>query len=144
MTNLGVEVVGENGSGYEGDLTDEEIEQNKFDRTKYRINGGTEVGKSNIPLEAVKVFVENRPDLSLDDIVNEWKKIDIRYIVETEEMHEERRKKAIKDKKFDTRSKELSTQKGVLYVSNQIGIKNVNQLIDQIHAQNWGIKIEKV
>lgn len=144
MTNLGVEVVGENGSGYEGDLTDEEIEQNKFDRAKYRINGGTEVGKSNIPLEAVKVFVENRPDLSLDDIVNEWKKIDIRYIVETEEMHEERRKKAIKDKKFDTRSKELSTQKGVLYVSNQIGIKNVNQLIDQIHAQDWGIKIEKV
>ena len=144
MENLKVTGVSENGSGDEGELTDEEIEQNKFDYTKYRINGGNEVGKSNIPFEAVKVFVENRPELSLEDIVNEWAKIDIRYIVETEEMHEEHKKKAIKDKKFDTRSKELKTQKGILFVSNQIGIKNVNRLIDQIHAQDWGINIEKI
>lgn len=144
MENLKVTGVSENGSGDDGELTDEEIEQNKFDYTKYRINGGNEVGKSNIPFEAVKVFVENRPELSLEDIVNEWAKIDIRYIVETEEMHEEHKKKAIKDKKFDTRSKELKTQKGILFVSNQIGIKNVNRLIDQIHAQDWGINIEKI
>lgn len=127
-----------------GDLTDEEITQNSMDRTKYRVNDGVEVGKSNIPFEAVKAFIKDRPELTLEDIVAEWKKIDIRYIVETEEMHEARRSRAVKDAKFDTRSKRLDMDRGVLYVSNQIGIKNVNYLVDQIHAQDWGITITKV
>lgn len=136
------------GSGLDdnGDLTDEEIVQNSMDRSKYKVNNGEEVGKTNIPFEAVKAFVKDRPKLTPEEIVDEWKKIDaISYIVETKGMQEERRRsRAVKDTKFDTRSKVLETENGVLYVSNQVRIKNVDSLIDQIHAQGWGIEITKV
>lgn len=103
--------------------------------------------------EALDIYIENNPNLSADEIVTEWKKLDIGnvyHFIETQAEFEER-KSASKDATFDTKAVKISAKDGgVFYISNQYGTskfdgsKNVDLVIERINAQNWGIVIKEL
>ena len=148
MENLKVTGVRENGSGDEEkeDLTEDEIAQNNSDATQYLVNGKNVGGKCSVAYEAISSFVVNNPTYTLDQIIEIWRNLGVKHLphlVETEEEFQNR-KATSKDKRFDTKSKRLEVEGKVLFVSNQFTPERIEDFIDKVHAQDWGIKIEKV
>lgn len=148
MENLKVTGVRENGSGDEEkeDLTEDEIAQNNSDATQYLVNGKNVGGKCSVAYEAISSFVVNNPTYTLDQIIEIWRNLGVKHLphlVETEEEFQNR-KATSKDKRFDTKSKRLEVEGKVLFVSNQFTLERIEDFIDKVHAQDWGIKIEKV
>ena len=148
MENLKVTGVRENGSVEEEkeDLTEDEIVQNNSDATQYLVNGKNVGGKCSVAYEAISSFVVNNPNYTLDQIIEFWRNLGVKHLphlVETEEEFQNR-KATSKDKRFDTKSKRLEVEGKVLFVSNQFTPERIEDFIDKVHAQDWGIKIEKV
>lgn len=119
----------------------------------FSVNGKEIKSMVGVVKEALDIYIENNPNLSADEIVTEWKKLDIGnvyHFIETQAEFEER-KSASKDATFDTKAVKISAKDGgVFYISNQYGTskfdgsKNVDLVIERINAQNWGIVIKEL
>lgn len=143
-----IEKAEDSSSGYTNETVDKR--KNKY---TFSVNGKEIKSMVGVVKEALGIYVENNPHLSADEIVDEWKKLNIDnvyHFIETRAEFEER-KSASKDVTFDTKAiKVYAKDGGVLYISNQYGTskvdgsKNVDLVIERINAQDWGIEIKEL
>lgn len=86
------------------------------------------------------------PEKKARDIVNDWLALNISIpnIVETAEQHEQRRALS-NDPIFDRRSYNLDLKNGErVFISNQYRLSTINDFIEKVNDQDWGIHIEKI
>ena len=130
-----------------------QISSGKKDYSKYSLNGLGAYNKREIVYEAVKKYADNNPSLNGQDIVDAFMGlgIGISNLVETSVVHNDRKNKLksrnpnFNEKQFDARSDSLKLTNGdIIYISNQITLQGINDLIKKVNAQNWNIRIAKI
>lgn len=153
LKNLGVESIGKNiEDSEEQPFLDKDgndttaISNRQFDYSKYSINGNGAYPKGSVAQEAIKLYVSNNPNISADEVVNTWLGLNIKIpnIVETEQMFYARTSGS-SDKGLRTRYKMVEMANGdILYVSNQYNVERINEFMDKVNSQPWGIHIAKI
>lgn len=114
------------------------------DRSRYSINGQGSFNKRKLPVECVINYLQSHPDITASELVDTWMSLGVKTsnLVETKEQHEARRGS---DPQFDRRSFNLSLPNGeIVFVSNQFGVERINDFIEKVNAQDWGIYIERI
>lgn len=117
-----------------------------LDHSKYSINGNGAYKKGPAVLESVRLFTENNPEMTAEEVVNAWLALGIKVkdLIETEARHEQRRLEA-NDVQFDRRSNELTLNNGErVFISNQFTPQRISDFIEKVNAQDWGIEIAKL
>ena len=159
LNNLGViyadEVANEELTPEEDDeFIPEETEDNASftnvngpDTSTYSINGQGSYGKTNVPIECVRLYASMHPESTIQEIVDIWQNLGVKHVkhlVETEEAHTQRGLET-KDDKFKYKAKELILpQGGKVFVSNQFNVERIASFIEKVNAQDWGIYIAKI
>ena len=155
LTNLGVkfaqdeeddfipdEEEGANGSGGANDNSDGK------DRSKYSINGQGSFNKRKLALECVKIYSSNHPNLTAQELVDVWMGMNLMRtnFIETSEVHVVRAESYQNDSHFNQRyySYTLPNNNGMVYINNQFKVETINDFIEKVNAQDWGIRIEKL
>lgn len=119
---------------------------NKFDYSKYSLNGSGSYSKGAVVYEAVKLYCNNHREQNVEDIVRQWLGLGIKVpnLIETESVHANR-KENTRDAHFDEKSKQLQLANGqTIYVSNQFNVERITDFTTKVNAQSWGIRIEKI
>ena len=141
----------------EEDFTEEEIDDNstnqsvnsgarKFDYTKYSVNGQGSYPKGRVAQKAISLYVSMHPEMSDSEVVSKWLSLNVNIpnLVETRQMFETRTANS-SDSGLKARYKTVQMQNGqVLYVSNQYTPARVQELMEKVNSQDWGIRIEEI
>lgn len=117
-----------------------------YDYTKYSINGQGSYPKGRVAQEAISLFISLHPEMSDIDVVNTWVGLNVKIpnIVETSQMFASRTSSS-SDPGLSNRFKTIQMPNGnILYVSNQYNVERINDLIEKVNAQPWGIHIESI
>lgn len=145
LSNLGVDMTDDSENVFldENGNTDNSTTK---DFSKYSLNGNGSYSKGGIVYEAVKLYAENNPELTAQQIVETWLSlsINITNLIETDEMWN-RRKEQTRDSKFESKSKVLTLHDGeIIHISNQFNVNRIQDFINRVNAQDWNIRIEKL
>ena len=143
LENLGVEEYYSDEREEEEDIdTEEEGKKNgKNNFFKYTINGSSQqYAKRILAAKLVKEYIKMNPDLSPEQVVNNWKSLGniVPHFVETEEEFKSRTDKP--------RVEKIKCQNGYVYVSNNGwgGIAKMHELMDAVNKQNWNLYIQEI
>ena len=142
LENLGVEEYYSDEREEEEDIdTEEEEEKNGKNNFKYTINGSSQqYAKRILAAKLVEEYIKMNPDLSPEQVVNNWKSLGniVPHFVETEEEFKSRTDKP--------RVEKIKCQNGYVYVSNNGwgGIAKMHELMDAVNKQNWNLYIQEI
>lgn len=143
LENLGVEeYISEEREEEENiDAEEEEEEKNGKNHFKYTINGSSQqYAKRILAAKLVEEYIKMNPDLSPNQVVNNWKSLGdiVPHFVETEEEFKSRTDKP--------RVEKIKCQNGYVYVSNNGwgGIAKMHELMDAVNKQNWNLYIQEI
>uniref|UniRef100_UPI003FEE6D51 AAA family ATPase n=1 Tax=Prevotella sp. TaxID=59823 RepID=UPI003FEE6D51 len=143
LENLGVEeYISEEREEEENiDAAAEEEEKNGKNHFKYTINGSSQqYAKRILAAKLVEEYIKMNPDLSPNQVVNNWKSLGdiVPHFVETEEEFKSRTDKP--------RVEKIKCQNGYVYVSNNGwgGIAKMHELMDAVNKQNWNLYIQEI
>ena len=118
------------------------------DRSRYSINGQGSFNKRKLALECVKLYSESHPNLSAIELVGVWMALNLlrTNFIETSEAHAARAEAAKNDTHFEKRYYpfNLPQNNGTVYINNQFKVESINDFIEKVNAQDWGIHIEKL
>ena len=108
---------------------------------KYTINGSSQqYAKRILAAKLVEEYIKMNPDLSPEQVVNNWKSLGniVPHFVETEEEFKSRTDKP--------RVEKIKCQNGYVYVSNNGwgGIAKMHELMDAVNKQNWNLYIQEI
>lgn len=145
LSNLGVDMTDDSENVFLDENGNTENSTTK-DFSKYSLNGNGSYSKGGIVYEAVKLYAENNPELTAQQIVETWLSlsINITNLIETDEMWN-RRKEQTRDSKFESKSKVLTLHDGeIIHISNQFNVNRIQDFINRVNAQDWNIRIEKL
>lgn len=120
---------------------EEEEEKNGKNHFKYTINGSSQqYAKRILAAKLVEEYIKMNPDLSPNQVVNNWKSLGdiVPHFVETEEEFKSRTDKP--------RVEKIKCQNGYVYVSNNGwgGIAKMHELMDAVNKQNWNLYIQEI
>lgn len=143
LENLGVEEYYSDEREEEEDIDTEEEGKNngKNNYFKYTINGSSQqYAKRILAAKLVEEYIKTNPDLSPNQVVNNWKSLGdiVPHFVETEEEFKSRTDKP--------RVEKIKCQNGYVYVSNNGwgGIAKMHELMDAVNKQNWNLYIQEI
>ena len=143
LENLEVEVYYSDEREEEEDIDTEEEGKNngKNNYFKYTINGSSQqYAKRILAAKLVEEYIKMNPDLSPEQVVNNWKSLGniVPHFVETEEEFKSRTDKP--------RVEKIKCQNGYVYVSNNGwgGIAKMHELMDAVNKQNWNLYIQEI
>lgn len=143
LENLGVEEYYSDEREEEEDINTEEEGKNngKNNYFKYTINGSSQqYAKRILAAKLVEEYIKMNPDLSPNQVVNNWKSLGdiVPHFVETEEEFKSRTDKP--------RVEKIKCQNGYVYVSNNGwgGIAKMHELMDAVNKQNWNLYIQEI
>ena len=143
LENLGVEEYYSDEREEEEDIDTEEEGKNngKNNYFKYTINGSSQqYAKRILAAKLVEEYIKMNPDLSPEQVVNNWKSLGntVPHFVETEEEFKSRTDKP--------RVEKIKCQNGYVYVSNNGwgGIAKMHELMDAVNKQNWNLYIQEI
>ena len=143
LANLGVEEYYSDEREEEEDIDTEEEGKNngKNNYFKYTINGSSQqYAKRILAAKLVEEYIKMNPDLSPNQVVNNWKSLGdiVPHFVETEEEFKSRTDKP--------RVEKIKCQNGYVYVSNNGwgGIAKMHELMDAVNKQNWNLYIQEI
>ena len=141
LDNLKVKVVGET-IVEEEDEDGNTISSSKRDYTKYSVNGVGRYAKNRLAEECVKAYIELNPEMSAEEVLQNWKSLGniVSHFIESSDEYNART-----DNNKD-RSSEIECGGTKLYVAHD-GYGNngaVERLIDAVKNKNWDLKIEIV
>ena len=142
LENLGVEeYISEEREEEENIDAEEEEEKNGKNHFKYTINGSSQqYAKRILAAKLVEEYIKMNPDLSPNQVVNNWKSLGdiVPHFVETEEEFKSRTDKP--------RVEKIKCQNGYVYVSNNGwgGIAKMHELMDAVNKQNWNLYIQEI
>lgn len=145
LSNLGVDMTDDSENVFLDENGNTENSTTK-DFSKYSLNGNGSYSKGGIVYETVKLYAENNPELTAQQIVETWLSlsINISNLIETDEMWN-RRKEQTRDSKFESKSKVLTLHDGeIIHISNQFNVNRIQDFINRVNAQDWNIRIEKL
>ena len=107
---------------------------------KYSVNGVGSYGKNRLASEIVREYIKNNSDMSAEDVLNNWKRIGmtVPHFIESKEEYDLRTDNS-------KRSYEIPCGNTFIYVAHDGYGSNgkVEELINAVHSQNWGIRIDK-
>lgn len=107
---------------------------------KYSVNGFGSYGKNRLASEIVREYIKNNSDMSAEDVLNNWKRIGmtVPHFIESKEEYDLRTDNS-------KRSYEIPCGNTFIYVAHDGYGSNgkVEELINAVHSQNWGIRIDK-
>lgn len=143
LENLGVEEYYSDEKEEEEDIdAAEEEEKNGKNHFKYTINGSSQqYAKRILAAKLVEEYIKMNPDLSPNQVVNNWKSLGdiVPHFVETEEEFKSRTDKP--------RVEKIKCQDGYVYVSNNGwgGIAKMHELMDAVNKQQkWNLSIQEI
>lgn len=145
LENLGVEEYiseeREEEENFDAAAAEEEEEKNGKNHFKYTINGSSQqYAKRILAAKLVEEYIKMNPDLSPEQVVNNWKSLGdiVPHFVETEEEFKSRTDKP--------RVEKIKCQDGYIYVSNNGwgGIAKMHELIDAVNKQDWNLNIQEI
>lgn len=145
LENLGVEEYiseeREEEENIDAAAAEEEEEKNGKNHFKYTINGSSQqYAKRILAAKLVEEYIKMNPDLSPEQVVNNWKSLGdiVPHFVETEEEFKSRTDKP--------RVEKIKCQDGYIYVSNNGwgGIAKMHELIDAVNKQDWNLNIQEI
>ena len=143
LENLGVEEYYSDEREEEEDIDTEEEGKNngKNNYFKYTINGSSQqYAKRILAAKLVEEYIKMNPDLSPNQVVNNWKSLGdiVPHFVETEEEFKSRTDKP--------KAEKIKCQNGYVYVSNNGwgGIAKMHELMDAVNKQNWNLYIQEI
>ena len=144
LENLGVEEYSSDEKEEEEDIdaAAEEEEKNGKNHFKYTINGSSQqYAKRILAAKLVEEYIKMNPDLSPNQVVNNWKSLGdiVPHFVETEEEFKSRTDKP--------RVEKIKCQDGYVYVSNNGwgGIAKMHELMDAVNKQQkWNLSIQEI
>ena len=149
LNNLGVEIA----SAVPTDDPLEEVDEDgnnassvTKDFSKYAINGHGSYSKGKVMQEAMKLYVEQHPEMTGEDVMKAWLSMGVNMpnLVETQTIFEDRATKS-KDSRIREKAKEVSLPNGeTIFVSNQFNPERIADLISKVNTQGWNISITKV
>lgn len=149
LNNLGVEIA----SVVPTDDPLEEVDEDgnnassvTKDFSKYAINGHGSYSKGKVMQEAMKLYVEQHPEMTGEDVMKAWLSMGVNMpnLVETQTIFEDRATKS-KDSRIREKAKEVSLPNGeTIFVSNQFNPERIADLISKVNTQGWNISITKV
>lgn len=142
LQNLGIELISD--ANTEEVIEDEdgnETSSTSRDYSKFSINGKGRYAKNNLAAECVKKYIELNPNMSLDDVLANWRGLGniVPHFVESKEEYEARTDNS-------KRSHEIPYDGSVIYVAHN-GYGNngkVFTLIEAVNKKNWGLTLAKV
>ena len=158
MEYLGVEKVANVNNTDPRTLEDEEeatestngVTSNGYDNSRYQINNDNNNGrgytKSGVVLATIKYYCSQHPEMNANEVMANWLSLNLitPNIVETVEVHEEKVRSS-SDSRIENRTYPITLQNGdILYVSNQFNPERINDFMEKVNAQNWGINIQKI
>ena len=141
LENLGVEEYYSD-EKEEEDIDAAEEEKNGKNHFKYTINGSSQqYAKRILAAKLVEEYIKMNPDLSPNQVVNNWKSLGdiVPHFVETEEEFKSRTDKP--------RVEKIKCQDGYVYVSNNGwgGIAKMHELMDAVNKQQkWNLSIQEI
>ena len=146
LKNLGVEVASVVESDEDSDEEEDEdgnsISSSKRDYSKYSINGVGSYGKNKLASECVKEYIKLNPNMSVDEVVNNWKSLGyiVSHFVESKEEFDARTDNS------KERSIEIPCGSSVVYVANDGYGSNgkADVLMNAVNQRDWGITINKI
>ena len=141
LENLGVEEYISEEREEEENIDAAEEEKNGKNHFKYTINGSSQqYAKRILAAKLVEEYIKMNPDLSPNQVVNNWKSLGdiVPHFVETEEEFKSRTDKP--------RVEKIKCQNGYVYVSNNGwgGIAKMHELMDAVNKQNWNLYIQEI
>ena len=143
LENLGVEEYYSDEKEEEEDIdAAAEEEKNGKNHFKYTINGSSQqYAKRILAAKLVEEYIKMNPDLSPNQVVNNWKSLGdiVPHFVETEEEFKSRTDKP--------RVEKIKCQDGYVYVSNNGwgGIAKMHELMDAVNKQQkWNLSIQEI
>lgn len=116
------------------------------DFSKYAINGHGSYSKGKVMQEAMKLYVEQHPEMTGEEVMKAWLSMGVNMpnLVETQTIFEDRATKS-KDSRVRQKAKEVSLPNGEsIFVSNQFTPERIADLISKVNTQGWNISITKV
>lgn len=126
------------------------VTSNGYDNSRYQINNDNNNGrgysKRGVVLATIKYYCSQHPEMSANEVMANWLSLNLitPNIVETVEVHEEKVRKS-SDPRIENRTYPITLQNGdILYVSNQFNPERINDFMEKVNAQNWGINIQKI
>lgn len=145
MQNLGVEPITTSNSTNDDEPEEDEDGNNPSSYNKnydkFSVNGEGKWGKNRLPYECLKKYVEMNPGLNADEVLNNWKSLNVNvpHFVESKEEYESRTDNS-------KRSYYVKCGDTIIYVAhNGYGSNGkVYEFMDAINNANWGIKLAKV
>jgi hypothetical protein len=145
MQNLGVEPIITSNSTNDDEPEEDEDGNNPSSYNKnydkFSVNGEGKWGKNRLPYECLKKYVEMNPGLNADEVLNNWKSLNVNvpHFVESKEEYESRTDNS-------KRSYYVKCGDTIIYVAhNGYGSNGkVYEFIAAINNANWGIKLAKV
>ena len=158
MEYLGVEKVANVNNTDPGILEDEEeatestngVTSRSYANSRYQMNNDNNNGrgysKRGVVLATVKYYCSQHPEMNANEVMANWLSLNLitPNIVETVEVHEEKVRKS-SDPRIENRTYPITLQNGdILYVSNQFNPERINDFMEKVNAQNWGINIQKI
>ena len=116
---------------------------------RYRINGGELIAGRKLAVEIMKKYVEINPSYTPEEIVAEWKSLNISVVhfVETEQEFNNRTDSPRSEPvKWDNGNKcvYVTTNGWVYNTNDQYKVSTIKTLIDAVNNKEWGIKIDIV
>ena len=142
LENLGVKEYYSDEREEEEDIDTEEEEKNGKNNFKYTINGSSQqYAKRILAAKLVEEYIKMNPELSPEQVVNNWKSLGniVPHFVETEEEFKSRTDKP--------RVEKIKCQDGYVYVSNNGwgGIAKMHELMDAVNKQQkWNLSIQEI
>lgn len=144
--------------GLKHDDGDDEYEDSMFDSDdtntasiKYSINGGESVQKTYFATELFKVYTSLYPDLSVSEIISNWRNLQGRkpkHLIEDEDgyftyLEKSKGDRTKNEKRFEPR--EYKGEKVYLWKGWGDGPNdNISPFMELVNNSDWGIKIERI
>lgn len=139
LRNLELDVVNEDMD--EGEDEDENI---KRDFTKYKINGIGKFPKRQVAAELVRMFVDSHPDMTVEEVLKEWKTLPklVPHFVESQYEYENYDDRADKG----TRMRRIECRGDYIYVATHGWSRpdKMKELQDAISAKQWGLEFSAI
>lgn len=141
LENLGVEEYHSDEREEEEDIDTEEEEKNGKNNFKYTINGSSQhYAKRILAAKLVEEYIKMNPDLSPEQVVNNWKSLGniVSHFVETEE--------EFKSRTDIPRVEKIKCQDSYVYVSTNGwgGTAKMHELINAVNKQNWNLSVQEI
>ena len=145
MQNLGVEPISTSDTENDDEPEEDEDGNDPSSYTKnydkFSVNGEGKWGKNRLPYECLKKYVEMNPGLNADEVLNNWKSLNVNvpHFIESKVEYESRTDNS-------KRSYYVECGDTIIYVAhNGYGSNGkVYEFIAAINNANWGIKLAKV